>query len=496
VNPGDKHDQPEVKPITSPTGLDLHPEHEKSARVSKRATFVIAGVGFALLIAFAYGGYKRTLQAEAAARSSGAPKGVAPATAASAEFTKAIPAGSVLLAPKSGQEPDPAVNASACASDRKTGQPFRFDPQTGRPCNNAVQLERVVVRRAPPNPVPVQQQPTRTELTPEERRIATAYQLEQDALIAPTSVRGRAQNTNPGGVARQNSMGDVDQVAALAQALSGARQNIPGGPASVGQALLGSQQASDDYELQNMQSRKQAFLESGRGRTSDYLQSTRTAPLSAYEIKAGWEIPAALERALNSDLPGELKALVTSNVYDTATGRHLLIPQGSRLIGRYDSRIAYGQDGVQVAWSRLIFPDASSIDLDGMVGLDAQGNAGLRSKVDRHYKRMFGFAALSSLFTAAFEVAQRRNQSILVNPSAGDTASAAVGRELSQTGAMMTRRNMNVQPTIKVPVGYKFTVRVNRDILFEAPYEPLLADPQPLPRQQELRKRAAGFVEP
>jgi type IV secretion system protein VirB10 len=230
-----------------------------------------------------------------------------------------------------------------------------------------------------------------------------------------------------------------------------------------------------------MQNRKQAFLQSARERTSDYLPSTRTAPLSAYEIKAGWEIPAALEQALNSDLPGELKALVTSSVYDTATGRHLLIPQGSRLIGRYDSRIAYGQDGVQVAWSRLIFPDASSLDLDGMVGLDAQGNAGLRSKVDRHYRRMFGFAALSSLFTAAFEVTQRRNQSILVNPSAGDTASATVGRELSQTGAMTTRRNMNVQPTIKVPVGYEFTVRVNRDILFEAPYEPLHADRQPVP---------------
>ena len=127
-----------------------------------------------------------------------------------------------------------------------------------------------------------------------------------------------------------------------------------------------------------------------------------------------------------------------------------------------------------------------------MVGRDAQGNAGLRSNVDRHYKRMFGFAALSSLFTAAFEVTQRRNQSILVNPSAGDTASAAVGRELSQTGAMMTRRNMNVQPTIKVPVGYKFTVRVNRDILFEAPYEPLHADPQRFPPKQELKRRAAA----
>ena len=126
-----------------------------------------------------------------------------------------------------------------------------------------------------------------------------------------------------------------------------------------------------------------------------------------------------------------------------------------------------------------------------MVGLDSQGNAGLRSKVDRHYKRLIGFAALTSPFSAAFEISQRRNQSILVNPSPGQTASAAVGRELSQTGAMMTRRNLNVQPTIKVPVGYRFTVRVNRDMLFEAPYEPLQADPQPLPLQNELRKRAA-----
>ena len=135
-----------------------------------------------------------------------------------------------------------------------------------------------------------------------------------------------------------------------------------------------------------MQSRKEAFLTGARtGQADDYLRSTREAPLSRYEIKAGWEIPAVLEQSLNSDLPGELNALVTSNVYDTATGLYLLIPQGSRLIGKYDSRVSYGQDGVQVAWSRIIYPDASSIDLDGMMGLDSHGNAGLRDKVDHHY---------------------------------------------------------------------------------------------------------------
>jgi type IV secretion system protein VirB10 len=227
-----------------------------------------------------------------------------------------------------------------------------------------------------------------------------------------------------------------------------------------------------------MQARKEAFLTTAAGRqTDDYLRSIRSAPLSRFEVKAGWEIPAVLEQSLNSDLPGELKALVTSNVYDTATGMYLLIPQGSRLIGQYDSRVSYGQEGVQVTWSRVIFPDASVIDLNGMVGLDSHGNAGLRDKVDRHYRRLMGFSVLTSLFTAAFAVSQQRNQSILVNPNPGQIAASAIAQDLAQTGAQITRRNLNVQPTIKVPAGYKFTVRVNRDILFEAPYEPLAIAP-------------------
>jgi type IV secretion system protein VirB10 len=236
--------------------------------------------------------------------------------------------------------------------------------------------------------------------------------------------------------------------------------------------------SNQEYAIQNMQARKEAFLSAATtAQTNDYLRSIRSAPLSRFEIKAGWEIPAVLEQSLNSDLPGELKALVTSNVYDTATGVYLLIPQGSRLIGQYDSRVSYGQDGVQVAWSRIVFPDGSAIDLNGMVGLDAHGNAGLREKVDRHYRRLLGFSVLTSMFTAAFAVSQQRNQSALVNPGAGQVAAGAVGQELSQTGSQITRRNLNVQPTVKVPAGYKFTVRVNRDILFEAPYEPLVLAP-------------------
>ena len=425
----------------------------------------IVSVIVLLLIAFAYGGYRRTLTNQAAARDAGLPRNVTPATQAGAEFMRATPAGT----PMTLRPPDQASSAqtmiASCGADPKTGQPYRFNPQTGQLCDGLPQ-ERVVVRQ--PNTMyaqPVAPAPIHEE-TPEEHRIAAAYQREQEAIQAPTSIRNSATSSlsaTPG----QPASNDLSQVEALSRAL-GARQGGDSVP------LPNGQSAENDFDAQNMQSRKEAFLAAGRNRQADdYLRSTREAPLSRYEIKAGWEIPAVLEQSLNSDLPGELKALVTSNVYDTAAGLYLLIPQGSRLIGKYDSRVAYGQDSVQVAWSRIIYPDASSVDLDGMVGLDSHGNAGLRDKVDRHYLRIIGFSVLTSMFTAAFEISQLNSQSALTYPTPAQTAGSAVGQELSQTGAQITRRNLNVQPTIKVPAGYMFTVRVNRDILFEAPYEPV-----------------------
>src|SRR5207253_41172 len=164
-------------------------------------------------------------------------------------------------------------------------------------------------------------------------------------------------------------------------------------------------------------------------------------------------------------------ALVTANVYDTATGRYLLIPQGARMIGTYDSNVAYGENRLQVVWNRIIFPDASSIDLGAMLGQDAHGAAGFKQDVDNHYKRLVGFAVLSSVFSAGFQLSQSRRSTLLQTPTAGETAASAVGQEVSQLGSEITRKNLNVQPTIKAPIGYKFNVRVNRDILFESPYE-------------------------
>jgi type IV secretion system protein VirB10 len=310
------------------------------------------------------------------------------------------------------------------------------------------------------------------ELSPEEKLREKAYQREQEAISSSPSVR--AADFRTADVRASPPANEIaSQLGGLVQAEKSRANNEIGALANELGIRAGTRPV--DYEQQNDQGQKEKFLEQVRSReVDDYLRSTRTAPLGKYEIKAGWDIPAILEQAMNSDLPGEVKALVRSSVYDTATGKCLLIPQGSRLLGTYNSHVTYGQKGLQVIWSRIIFPDGSAVDLDGMVGDDAKGNAGFRFQVDNHYKRLVGMALLTSAFAAGIQVSQgTNNNSVLTSPTAGQTASAAVGQQLGELGVEVTRRNLNIQPTIKIPIGYRFNIRVNRDMLFEAPYEPL-----------------------
>ena len=446
-----------AKPIESPKGLDINPKAPPRARVSKRAIVIGFIGGIALLCAFAWGAHSRSLAQHASAAAFGS-KAVGPATSAGTEIAKLIPSGSVPLTRNPAPSSQPG-NDLVPPDDVKAAMNMQ----------NVPTRDRVIVRQPPMLPnIPSynpQLEPSHSPSSEEQERSA-ARSVEQQALAAPTSVRQNsasawAQNTQP---------------------TSNPPVTTPGNPSALANSTASRDAASSqntgrslsDYDEQNMQARKDAFIANARGSQSgDYLHSMRTAPLSAFEIQAGWEIPAVLEQAINSDLPGELKALVMSNVYDTATGRFLLIPQGSRLIGLYDSHVGYAQNGVQVIWNRVIYPDGSSLDLEGMMGLDSHGNAGLRYQVDNHYKRLVGFAVLTSLFTAAFELSQNRQQSTTAYPSTGQIAGGAIGQEVSQLGTQITRRNLNVQPTIKIPPGYKFNVHVNRDIVFDAPYAPL-----------------------
>jgi type IV secretion system protein TrbI len=439
----------------SPSGLDLNPSPPPTARISKKVGLVGIAVVVLVGILVVYGLYTRKQQ-QAVARAVNEQKHPEPARIAGDQVVREI-------APPSVANPPPAP-----AEVPESGAPVT-DPAISGP---TLRPPSIISRKDKPGRSSLNgasgYASNEGELSPEERLRLAAFREEQQAIAAPTAIRSNAALAGP---ASSFGSDPLQQYGPLASVLAGmGKQNLQG------QENQSSQrgQGTSGYDTQNAQSQKQDFLEQSRGRTVDnYLKSTRTEPLSRYEIKAGWDIPATLEQAINSDLPGDVKALVRSNVYDTATGRYLVIPQGARLLGTYNSVISYGQARVQVVWTRIIFPDGGSINLDGMSGHDAEGKTGFRDQVDNHYARLIGFAVLTSAFAAGLELSQRQSATLLQTPTAGQTASAAVGQQLTELGAEITRRNLNIQPTIKIREGYRFNVRVNRDMLFDAPYSPV-----------------------
>ncbi|MEP3890738.1 MAG: TrbI/VirB10 family protein [Hellea sp.] len=212
---------------------------------------------------------------------------------------------------------------------------------------------------------------------------------------------------------------------------------------------------------QNRQDAKQAFLK--RDADGIYNSHGLVSPRSPYQVMAGNLIPASLVTGLNSDLPGQVIGQVTENVYDTVTGQHLLIPQGSRLIGRYDSVIAFGQSRALVVWTRLILPNGDSIQLDNLPGSDSQGFAGLKDKVDKHTWQFIKGAALSSLLSIGAELASDDGDRLTraLQNAGQDTANIA--------GQRIIDRNLNVQSTLKVRQGWRFNVIVSRDLILK-PY--------------------------
>jgi len=238
-------------------------------------------------------------------------------------------------------------------------------------------------------------------------------------------------------------------------------------PMAVGPASTVAQPA-DPTAAQNRQDQKEAFLTgaSTQTRNSGHLQM----PASPYQVMAGTVIVGALVTGIKSDLPGDVIATVTEPVYDTATGKFLLIPQGSRILGRYNSQVSYGQSRVQVVWHRIILPDTSSLTLDNLVSTDPAGYAGLEDGVDWHWNRIFAGAALTTLLGIGAELAapenrQDGNRIILVGrDSAQDT--------VNQIGQEVTRRNLNIQPTLTSRPGLPVRIIVNKDLVLR-PYQPL-----------------------
>ncbi len=183
------------------------------------------------------------------------------------------------------------------------------------------------------------------------------------------------------------------------------------------------------------------------------------SPMSPYQVMAGTIISASLITGLNSDLPGRVIAQVTQPVYDTVTGQYMLIPQGSRLLGKYDSVVAFGQERALVVWQRLILPDGSSIIIDNLPATDRAGYAGLEDQVDFHTWRLIKGIALSTLFSVGAELAFDDDSDLVRAIQRGSQNS------INRAGQRIVEREINIQPTITIRPGYPLRVIVHMDII-------------------------------
>ena len=277
------------------------------------------------------------------------------------------------------------------------------------------------------------------------RQRMASVQAAQAAFDSPTAINLGAlddapayHNSIPEGTGRP----DLASLYAAAMGKSGEGQNAdPNG-----------QEAKDAFFNQDL-------------KDLGYLPNQVMAPLSPFELKRGSVIPATLITGINSDLPGRIISQVSQHVFDSATGHHLLIPQGTRLFGRYDSKVTFGQRRALVIWTDIVFPDGATLQIGGMAGTDAQGYGGFSDQVDNHYFEVFGSAILVAAIGAGIDMALPDDRG-----SADNSATDAARRSFAETFAEVADRtigqNMEVQPTLEVRPGYIFNVLVDQDLVF------------------------------
>ena len=224
--------------------------------------------------------------------------------------------------------------------------------------------------------------------------------------------------------------------------------------------------SSDETVTQNGQDSKLLFVNAPVDRRTT-APDRISRPASPFVIQAGTIIPAALITGIRSDLPGQITAQVTESIFDSPTGRAKLIPQGARLIGIYDSQVAFGQSRVLLVWTRLIMPNGRSIVLERQQGVDVGGYSGLEDEVDNHWKELLGAAALSTLLGVGSELGSGADTGN--NTGIIQALRLGAANSLNQTGQQVVRRNLNIQPTLTIKPGFPVRVIVNRDLVLQ-PY--------------------------
>lgn len=261
--------------------------------------------------------------------------------------------------------------------------------------------------------------------------------------------------------ARQRAQQERDAARTSGVFLGGSSANA-GGMARAPSLALPDQatQPPQQAAAQGDQAAKRAFMAQASNQRTVSVERL-TAPASPNIVQVGSIIPAALITGIRSDLPGQITAQVTANVYDSPTGRIPLIPQGARLIGEYDSEITAGQTRVLLAWDRLIMPDGRSIVLERQPGADGAGFAGLQDRVNQHWGNLLKAAAVSTLLGVGAELGADSEDDLTraLRRGSQDT--------INQTGQQIVRRQLNVQPTLTIRPGHPLRVVITRDLVLD-----------------------------
>jgi type IV secretion system protein VirB10 len=245
----------------------------------------------------------------------------------------------------------------------------------------------------------------------------------------------------------------------LGEAMSGARASTASAEQVVPPAAIGVAASPAPAPTG-----KRGFMAVAADRST--ISNERIAPpVSPYIVQAGSIIPAALITGIQSDLPGQITAQVTQNVYDSPTGRILLVPQGSRLIGEYDSEVSAGQNRVLLAWDRLILPGGRSILLDRQPGADASGTAGIRDRVNYHWGSILKAALVSTLLGVGTELATDSDDALV------EALRYGTQDTINQTGRQVVQRQLGIPPTLTIRPGHVVRVIVTRDLVLEPPRE-------------------------
>ena len=459
----DKGIDPALLRDENPAGLDLHPPVRGIRRINKKG-LIVAGVvlmAAAMVATFSFndiGGAATSAAKDAVQRetASGRPSEVKRDALWYANVPDQVAAAAPVPAGSDTQPTMPAQGAAPAGAGGKV-----VPDLTGTAVNpmqaataGAVKAPALGTGAGPAQEATGQPDPIRQA---EAQRKAQQAQQQAAELAAAGKAGTSAQGFGMDNKASVQPSASAELASRLAAAAQGA-----------GLAATAAQSRAEDDP--NKQSRKDAFLAAAQTATdSAYSPSIKTAARSPYEVKAGSIIPAVLVSGMNSDLPGQVIAQVRENVYDSASGRHVLIPQGSRLIGLYDAHVAYGQQRLLLAWNRVIFPDGSNFDLKGMPGADKAGMAGFFDDVDNHYIKVFGSSVLMSLISAGVQLSQSSNTtsntSTTTTKSVGQTVGDALGQQLGQTAMTITQKNINIQPTLTVRPGYRFNVMVTADMI-------------------------------